>query len=510
MIPDNKKQDRAKLLSDVLFYILTFLAFLLFFYHIHPLVTFDSDDWEYLITGQGIYPSLAYWNPSKILPASLQMLSGSFAAYIIYPLMGDYISALLFSQASIVSAFITLYILSFGRYLENRFRVSTICNYLLIVLFVLFHFLILRVAPTLNQHLFFAPDCTCYYHYTIPTLLGASMVFWLMQHNPNKEKLSTVRYALLAIATYFAVFSSLYSVIVIVVYVSATLLMDLIQTNFKQSKWLSTYLRDHVYQFIVLGLWMVTLWFEGNGNRANSYGYLYAPFMQFVKAAYKHFLSTRFNVCFVVIALFALIAAKLYHFKHDKQRLFYVGRTQIVLLISLVASVIYLILLSSRVDPVYMNRSCVILAYAFFLLLLVISAIAYLCSKLQIARIVLPCLLIFVFFEINTQDSTFRDVQSGFNVTAQFCLTTSRDMVKQVQEANAAGQDTAYVFVPKYKTPDNWPQSIYTSENFGYTLYKHNIIDRRIYTKFITAELQNNLLQDNTDETLLSEEETIE
>ena len=66
------------------FYTLLFLLFFVFFSQCHPLVPFDSDDWINMGIARRAYPTLAYWNPTKVFPECFEPLVCSIYYYATY------------------------------------------------------------------------------------------------------------------------------------------------------------------------------------------------------------------------------------------------------------------------------------------------------------------------------------------------------------------------------------------------------------------------------------------
>lgn len=472
--------------SNTIFYSLFFIFLFIFFTQIHPLVPFDSDDWEYLITDRGFLPSLRNWNPSKVLPECLHAIVGFIAAYIINPIIHDYITSIICTHSIVVSTFITIYLVSAQNLIEWKYKISRICSNIIIIIFFLLHFFILCTQTSNNEHLFYSHDCTCYYHYIIPSLLCAALVMWLLTNNVNKIK-QTYKISVLAIVTYFALFSSLYSNIILVVFIGCQLVIDLIFHFYYKSFKYSNFFKQHLYHLIVLVLWFVVLWYEGNGRRGNSYGLLHAPLFFFIKQTILIFLHTRFNLKFILLTVALFFILRIYVCKKEKYKWYYLGKDEMILIASMILSTIYLILLSSRVDTSYILRGDVILSYAFFLLLLIILGFSYLCSNIKLIKVIAPFVIFVLFFEINSNNQVFKDVQNEHGLNAQKCLSISKDLVHQVILADVAGKDTIVLNVPRFKEEDNWPLSTYTSENFGITLYKHGITKRKITTIFKTS-----------------------
>lgn len=472
--------------SNYIFYSLFFIFLFIFFTQIHPLVPFDSDDWEYLVTDRGFLPSLRNWNPSKVLPECLHAIVGFIAAFILNPIIHDYVTSIICTHSIVVSLFIIIYLLSAQNLIEWKFNISRICSHIIIIIFFILHFLILCTQTANNEYLFYSHDCTCYYHYIIPSLLCAALVMWLLTYNVNKIK-QTYKISILAIVTYFALFSSLYSNIILVVFIGCQLLTNLISQFYHKQLKVSKFFKQHVYHFTVLALWFVVLWYEGNGRRGNSYGLLHAPLFLFIKQTILVFFHTRLNIKFVLLSVALLFVLRIYTCKKEKCKWYYIGKEQVILIASMILSTIYLILLSSRVDISYILRSDVIFSYAFFLLLLIILGYSYLCSNIKLIRVISPFVIFVLFFEINSNNQVFKDVQHEHGLNAQKCLSISKDLVHQVVLSDVAGKDTLVLNVPRFKEEDNWPLSIYTSENFGITLYKHGITKRKITTIFKTT-----------------------
>jgi O-antigen ligase len=94
----------------------------------------------------------------------LEPVVAMFAVRFITPIIGDYINALILANAIVVSFFITCYLYFVQKLLNDKFQLSPLSNFCIIVLFVLLHFLILKTKETGNDHLLYAEDCNCYYH----------------------------------------------------------------------------------------------------------------------------------------------------------------------------------------------------------------------------------------------------------------------------------------------------------------------------------------------------------
>ena len=481
-------------LSNWFFYTAIFVFFVVFFFKVHPIAPYDTDDWLFMGIERPSYPSLYCWNPSKVLPERLEPFVSIVGGYLIVPLVGDYIRGIILTNAIVVSLFVIIYLLLLHRYLEANFSLGRLTSLAIIVVFTVMHFLILRTMEENNDYLWYTHDASCYYHYVIPSLLNASLVLWFLRYDFRFEN-SGRTIALLIAFIYLALCSNLYSSVILIAYIGSILVLDIIRPNSQNLKtsesykgWLRNYIHRNIRYLLITICWGVIQWFEANGTRANGFGYLHEPMVYCLKVSIYNFITISYNHWFLVISLLAFIGAKCWDYKRNRHGLWHIGFRQWVILLSLGFSIAYLILLSSRVDPTYIQRSDVIFAYAFFFLLLVAHALAYLCKQHRFVAITMPLLIVVLFFLTNTRGKTFKDVIEEYEPNLQTCLAIDHDIVQQILDADAARLDSVSIDVPTYsKHSYNWPIMVtdYASQYYGHALYLHNQTKREIKTRFI-------------------------
>ncbi len=479
---------KAKLFeSNILFYTIITIFFIVFFSRIHPIVPYDTDDWQNICIERPLYPSLECRNPTKVFPECFEPAIATLAGYLVVPLVGDYIDGLILTNAFVVSLFILVYLISVHKYLKYRFKISQLTSFALIIIFILLHFYILRYAFQNNEHLWYSHDANCYYHYVIPNMMCASMVLWLMRHDV-KEIRNIFAIIISVVLTYLALCSNLYSVVILIAYIGAVLLMDLFHHFKAEEKWLQIYIKRNSIFLVILVLWSIVQIIEANGMRATGFGYLHQPFVYCMKVTVYNFLTTRFNHMFILVTVLILMIAKFIDVKKGRNSLWNIDKQDWVIILALGLSTIYLIMLSSRVNPTYIQRGDVVFEYVFFYLLLVILAIAYICTHVKYAIPFIPLFLCFIYFETKTSGNTFKDVMYDYEPDLQTCIEIDRDIVRKICNADALGQDSVIIGVPRYsKHSYNWPIMVtdYASQNYGKALYKHNQTKREIKTIFI-------------------------
>ena len=464
-----------------------FIAFVFYYGQIHPLVPFDTDDWLNMSLVRPFYPSLNCWNPTKVFPEKLEPAVAAFAVRVIAPIIGDYINALILANAIIVSFFITCYLYSVHKLLNNKFQLSPLNSFCIMFLFALMHFLLLKTKEIGNDYLWYAEDCNCYYHYIIPNLLCSCLVLWLMRHEVLEWK--NIFYSgLVILITYFALCSNLYSTVILIAYIGAKLLYDLIKSHNKDCNWLSIYIKRHTYGIIVLLLWLIVQLIEINGIRANAYGNLNDPLAETIVPTLKSAFSVQYCTSFIVLAFLSILCAKIIDCKYRCHPIIYIGKCQIVILLATILSFSYLVLLSSKVKPENMQKGEVIFSYSFFLLLLLILCVGYLNSKVKVIKYFLPLFLLLVIFNIRNVRSSFLGVQCLWGTTEYECITLDRYFIDQTRYAEALGLDSVIIFVPKFELKDNWPLAFDSSEAISVTLSRHSITKRYIKAKFELKE----------------------
>ena len=89
------------LVPNWIFYTFIFISFVVFFTLVHPIAPYDGDDWYNIIIERPPYPSLDYWNPTKVFPECFEPFIALLAAHLIVPLVSDYISGLIFAMPSL-------------------------------------------------------------------------------------------------------------------------------------------------------------------------------------------------------------------------------------------------------------------------------------------------------------------------------------------------------------------------------------------------------------------------
>ena len=465
-------------LYHIFYYFLLFIGLFVFFSQVHPLMPFDTDDWKYIGFGRPPYPTIYQWNPTKLLPECLQPLLGMFAAYFLTPILDDYIYALVVTHSLVISLFISGYFYFVQSLVIWKFRIGPLSSICLITIFALLHFIILNN----HEHLFYSRDVNCYYNYIVPNILCACLVMWLICHDIKDIKSMRV-WSILIFSTFLALFSNLYSTIILIAYIGAILLLNLWACNKKEKHWIKTFISQNTFFLVVVLVWLVVQYIEASGVRANAYGYMLLPFGESLQKTIHFFLHHLYFNKWVIFFIVAIIfLSKICHYFKGNKHIFHIGKLQIILIISICLSLSYLILLSSRVFPAYLAKGDVIFSYIFFLLLLFVLCMGYLTERIQIVKIFSPFLLFFFICIFNNQVNSFKDLHHWNKTDLQTCENFNREVIEIVKSAEIMGKDTVIIYVHNYNDSSNWPQDISSGNYIGQSMYKHGIIRRKIVT----------------------------
>jgi len=476
--------------SPWIFFTSIFICFVIYFTIAHPLVPFCTDDWINVNIARPFYPSIYSWNPTKIFPESLEPIVSMFAAYILYPIIGDYTYSLIFVNAVTVSLFIILYLYSFYRLLNHFFKTSQFGGFCITIIFALFHFLILKVQDSDNDFLWHATDCNCYYHYIIPTLFCASLVMWFMRSQVDLKSMDNVSLSILFLSLYLALFSNLYSSVILIAYVGARLCINLISFDKKRKRWVNDFCSENRILLIITTVWLIIQLFEVNGIRANAYGHLEDPFIDSLLLTINNYLHLQYNKLFLLITIACLLLAVVFVIieKKKKQNTIF-SKYFLLIVLSLFLSISYLLLLSSKVDAENVTKGNIIFAFAFYYLLLSGLCMGYIINKNQQSQMFFPILLFLIIFNLNSRTRTFKNILCEFGYDTKSYVEFNQKIIDQVCDADAKNQKQVTIRVPSFERPGKYPLSDDCSNFVGFTLYKHNIIKNRILTSFSTSEI---------------------
>lgn len=488
--------------------LLLFTFIFVYFTVISPLVPFDGDDWRYIGAIRTPFPLWGVWNPTRVLPEVLMPVGGYIAAFLIYPITGNYINALTIAESFIVSAFVSIFLWLFYRLLVKRFKLSKKLSLALELIFFLSFFLLFKHSNQPSYNGFWTVDLACDFFYLIPGLLNASLIMFMSQTRDFSsifKGMSNLKKGIFILVIYFALFSNTQLTIIL-----ATFSFAMILENFIKLKKinLSFFEKTWIY-FIILIIWLCTIFFDLNGQRAKNVQNLNnIPFATSVKATlnelHKFILiqNTKILLLFAIILILGILIS--IKFVVDKEMngqeyLKYISEMMLCLILSLA----YLVIAYTKAGSQYTSRSDAMWPVIFFFLLACNLSLAFLINQFQFTKIFLPLgivLMSLIAFSFNYHQVPANNVMYSF----QTARAVDNYIIKQVVNADKKGKSKVVVKVPKDQenispksAASNWPHSYEMATWLQNTLYSHHIIRTRIQILFKPEKSVNKMFYEN-------------
>lgn len=474
-------RNKSKIISAVAV-VITFILCFIFFYFIRPLGIYDSDDWSYVSYVRHVYPSLAEWNPTRVLPETWLPLLGAISSYIVYPILGDYIGSITLTLAIFSAAFISVFGYVVMKLFKEVFADDLVGVITYWALFLLSGMLIFGAGN--SQHLFWAENVTCFFYYIVPGILNAITVLVIMiRRHKGTFKVD----ALIVFLVYFCINSNMYSSILLVAFLSAESLWDVSCKWLKRKNekvTLKSIIIDNLFTIVVDVIWLISLAMELNGGRAKMLGAsggfnLKSTLINF------YYCIMGMNRGWVVINFLLIVFLLVYSIKKKDQT-----KMVVSLIVSLAVTTLYLILLCAKVDPVYIGESKSLFPVLFIIDLLSIMAVSKLVKSWPVVKIAMPCVL----FSLAIMFSYYAPGYRHYNVNQLSYEQSKRvndDILEQIFEAKERGENEITVYVPKHAS-DMWPISIsYGGNNVAQALFRHGLTESWMKITFVQSEEKN-------------------
>ena len=475
-----------------------FLIMFVFFTNIHPLVLFDGDDWVYISYARRAVPLWGNWNPTRVFPEFFMPLCGSFAAYFIYPLTGNYITSITLVNGAAVSFFIAAYLFFVGKLLCQKLRLSLGKALILSTFFLLLHFLVFRSAESGNKHMFYSYDVTYYYFYTISNLLNSCLVLYLMVDDilddawnklqSNVYNQHIVKHGFLLLLIYLALCSNLYASVIMAAFLGVQLVIEL--GNLLAGKIpLKASVQKNCLRLFYMLCWMAVQIYEVNGGRAYELNKTDSLF-SLLKGTLRTFLNLRYSVnkFFMLLTAVIVLSAAVHwvYARRNPSRADTLGAKQTASAVLTAAGAgilifFYLILVCSQHGEARIMQPDILFGLAFYGFVIVLYCVDWLVKSIPKTAIVLPLLICIVFSEIDTSGRTFHEavITDTDHIT---CIAIAEDIVDQFIQADAEGSSEMQLFLPVFPYDSGWP--FWGGEGAGNvvakTLYKHGVISKQI------------------------------
>lgn len=302
--------DFFKKHSEKIYFIVLLVFLFAFFYIAHPLIIYDSDDWSYIYLNRNAIPLPFSWNPSKVLPETLMPLSAFLGAYLIYPIMGDYIYSLALLFAIVFISILMVYFWYAYKLIIKKTGVSKSVALWLLTIFVILHFLAYRSSIlSSDEYVLYSMNVTCIFNYTIPAILNLILVFYIEVNDGIKDvkEYGIYKSTILLFFIYLAIFSGMFGSQGIAIYSTFNLIYALIK-YLKDKKDIKKVLYENLTHFVIVAMWLIMALNESTGTRAASVeGTMsFGLFATCVKTFFSRYISLNYFVVFTIIICIVL------------------------------------------------------------------------------------------------------------------------------------------------------------------------------------------------------------
>ncbi len=472
-------------IKEFCFILLIFCFSFIFFYVIHPLVPYDSDDWGQFAYARNAIPIWHGFNPIKIFPESFMPICADIAGYILYPLCKDIVKSLVIVTALALSIFISVYIYMIYRYVIFIGVKSHIAKGICVIVFLM-HFLLFKMNEDAGfiPYLFGAHNVSCVYHYIIPMLLNMSVVISLIIRDSSKDADNCQLFnAFFFLYIYISIFSNLYCSIILASYAAIKLLEGLwSKKSFKELTW---------FLYIEL-LFAISLVFEYSGGRRNQFisENQRLDFVGSIKSV--GVLLSRFNkmalIAVVISVVGMIIAIKNKELFKDKIKMIIE-----LLCVFIASSIAYLVLqvMTGTTGCWYIAREEVCLGICFYPLLIQLVLVHIIIQRSEKITIIIP-LIIYILITnlVCKMNLLMPSTCDCVNEISAYKL--AQYSVEQLRLLDDSNCDECVLQIPLHNREDNWPNMYGEADSMVTLLYRYKIISKDMRPMRINATIDVN------------------
>lgn len=476
----------------IIIHIVIFLLLLVFYTKICPIIPFDGDDWYFTGAIRLPFPIWGAFNPSKVLPEIIEPLCGYIAAFVVNPILKDYVFSISLVYAIFISFMTTLMLYLFSKYIYKQNK-NIYETFLYEFLFLISFFVIFKQYNKTSLYGFWASDANCYFNYIIPGIFNACLVFIIASYDNFIKKYNSLDYikkGIFIVLTYLAIFSSIQLNIILVSYISIIFLKNIIaaiksKNNFK----ILDFIKNNHYYFFTLVLWLISVYFDINGQRGNQLAIQSWLSFANLKSVISNFLYLFLNInnVYLYIVVFYCILFMIYalYNKFYVKKKYIINENLLVWIVLLFINFIYLLLIYMKSGSTYASRVDASWPIIFYSILFFVSLFKDVNDKYFKLKVVLPIICFVLFFTTINMNNQYKQSVVDYSVAKSI----DDYIINQIVEADKNGSNYVEVDVPKYIDNDsNWPQPYNMSVWLQNTLYSHKIIRNRMKIVFIPNE----------------------
>ena len=475
----------------LIFLAAVFLFFLLWFTRIYPIVISTTDDYYDMANHRHIFPAWHGSEPTRVFPEVFMPLVSQGASLLFRLFGGSILDWLTFGWAFWAAGALT----ALAGALYVLFRKAGASEWLIcggLLVFLLMHFWIFKQKQQDgNLYMLYSEYACTYFHYVIPNLMNAVLVVWLhvdrdlhQLFQPGKR----LKKAFFVFYAYFCIFSNIWASMILAAWLGVQFVVSIV-SGIRQKQPFGKWIGEHYVVLLLIALWLISQFFELNGQRAAAVESYRADSFGGVQGSVRHIfglLNTRYMIFCILIIAGGLISLC---FRKDRKMIGELG----IWLASLALCVAYLLLSCSIMTADYLLRPDVFYGAFFFGALIVLRCFFELLRRFPAGKLIVPLLLIFMLVECNSMGRTYKDSVTRYRgETAATHVRINQDILDQLKRAEESGEKEVVLHVPNYANPDNWPYSIAAGEAISKAFHKYGVLKEEIVITEIIPDQEKN------------------
>lgn len=483
-------------LVRIVFTIFVFLATLIFFINIHPVTIISGDDWGNFSSSRSAYPEWHGFNPIKVIPETIMPYSGFIASFVIKPILGvNFLFSIAIVTAIIVSLLLSVFFNELFKFINIHLRVKKEVTVFVLAIIFLYMFSFLKSKPdNESTYLLWEINITCYYHYIIPAIINTTFSLYLLRTDLSLSELKRKKplyVGWIFFVVYSCIFSNIFhSIIIASACISKILILTIQRKNTKN------FLNYGAVYFVILSVWMLSVFFEANGERASSFSentlLLQDSIVRFVSIVASNSNRIYRNL---LIACWAIGAGVFLISKSRKDKNLLLKESILFLSLGMIVF-IFVMLVCAKSSPGYTERPAAMWGIYINIFIATGLLLAWIVERNKISIYFLPIIIFILVSKAAAPNTSLREPYN-LNLTYEQAYKITDNIINQVMDADQKNQKELELRVPKEADEDNWPFPIYMGQSVYDTLKSNGIISNKIKIKIKPDEGMNEELHIN-------------
>lgn len=489
----NTKNTKIQKLEKplILISIIVFGWIFLYYAIVNPVIPYHFDDWRYFgFFESDPIPRLGRWNITRILPEYLLPLTGYLTAFIIYPLVGDYLASAGIALAILMALALTAFFIAVYRLFHVLCDNSALCTFVSSMMMLLC-FAIFKHSPGAeNVHMFFADTYNLYFFYVFPNILNSIVVFMLAREIILYKNLSIgsenlLKSGVLLIGIYFCIFSMLFSAGILLSFAVSVIIIrffSAFQQKHKFSEKIKNFFIDliknyNMVLFIVSGMGMAMILELQSGRSNADWETIYTgsvfsmDFIRRIAISAKGLIGQIgfINKYILFIMLFIIFMTLIFCFKRKDQQN-PVIRLALICFIPLVFLSVFYSMIAAKAGTDRTELNYCIYGVFFFGVLLISLLSLYLLQEISYSHMFFPFVSVIMIMIIF---NSTRWPYASFHAAEK--AKVMNQVISCINEASELGCKSIELYVP-----DDFPLPLWATSRLSHTLYFHNITSTKV------------------------------